>query len=501
VEDVRVVDASAREAATATLDAALDSRAADIAYTMDAADVQKWDGVAPSLKTPVVGVAGASFWSAGSNVTIAPGAGQIPSSVTATLSPGRRGYILTHSFTTPQNWSDASYATVEFDGTGRGEQLELSVVQAGTTRSATLTIKDDKVGPQEIALSTASAPGQAPAIDWSQVGGIRISTPDEQLSASLVVGAPELTAAWAPFTLSVPVAPVASSRAVTVAASTGQACPATGSGAGIGSEATTLSVTLTPGEVQDDCRLVVLPADGIHEHLEGAVSVVRNGSDRYTVTTDSSRPGVIVLDQGYDGAWRSSVDGGAFHAAIPTYSLVDGFAVPGGAHRTTIECGADWSAVVGAGLSAGSALFLGGLALAWWARRRRRPASAGAQERDGSAGDLIGSRAALAIGYVASGTLVGLLILAMGLPLGPLPALVLAPLAIWLCWYGLVPWWVPWGLGSAILLATAALTGLGLSLDTNGLALLALALFVNSAVRAAVADRAPASNLHGESGM
>ena len=499
VEDVRVVDAPAREAATATLDAALASRAADIAYAIDAADVQKGDAEAPPLSTVVGGATGPSFWSPGDpgGVLISPGTAQIPSSVTVTLAPGRRSStILAHSFTTPQNWSDAGYVEVAFDGTGRGEQLELSVAQAATGKTATFTITDDRTGPREIALSTAAVPGQAPAIDWSQVGGIRLSSPDRQLSASLVVGDPELSAAWAPFPVSVPVAPVASPRAVTVAASTGQSCPAAASASSIGSEATTLSVTATPVEVQDDCRLVVLPADGIHQYPAGAVSAVRNGSDGYTVTTDSAHPGVIVLDQGYEGAWRSSVDGGAFHPAIPTYSLLDGFAVPAGAHRSTIDFGGDWSAVVGAGLSAGSGLLLAGLALAWWARRRPGPTPAVAQERDGRIGAPVGSRRRVAIGYVAGGILIGVLTLGIGLPLGVLPSLLLAPLSLWLFWYGVLPWWVPWGLGSAILLATAALTGLGISIDMNGPALLVLVLFVNAAVRAAVADRGPTDGLH-----
>jgi hypothetical protein len=83
----------------------------------------------------------------------------------------------------------------------------------------------------------------------------------------------------------------------------------------------------------------------------------------------------------------------------------------------------------------------------------------------------------------------GVLILTGGFPLPALPVLPCVVLVIALFWYKAVPWWVSWGLGSAILLAMAVATGLGLALDTDVLTLLALVLFVDAAVRVTVSGR------------
>jgi hypothetical protein len=490
VADVRVVDAGSRQSASDVLSAALSAHAANIAYVLDAADAQKWGNQSPAIVPVSTGAATASFWSPAdaSHVTVSNGAGQSAPSVEARIAANRRYYtIVRHQFATPVDWSGAGYVTVAFQGTGRGERLQLVVLDAGNGASTIYTIVDDKAGLRSIALSTNPVPGASAPFDWSQVGEIRISSPQRQLSMNLVLGLPALTDPWSSFNLSAPIAPVATTRDALVEGSSGAACPAQGAPTTISGGAPELTVALSPAEVADDCRIVVLPAAPISARPNGTVQIGHEAGNQYTVVTTSPYAGVLMVDTGYDPGWTDSLDGHSSLGSVPLFSLVNGFAVPPGKHTSTIAFAGDWTAVLGAALSVGTVLLLGVLslvALLWRRRRRTRVEIAQTAIAHGGRPQVsaLGVALRLSLAYMASGVITALLILAAGPGIFSLPVFVLAPFVVLLLWFLSIPWWLSWLLGTAVIVMTAVASGLGHAWGADGLALLALILFVNAAL-------------------
>jgi hypothetical protein len=494
VADVRVVDADARQSATSVLDTALAEHATNIAYVMDAADAQKWGNQPPPTSPLSSGADLSSFWTPPdtSHVTVTTALGQSPQSVVARIAPNRRYYtIVQHEFAIPVDWSGAGYVTVAFQGTGDGEQLQLVVLDSESGASRIYTITDDKAGPRDIALSTAPVPGASTPFDWSQVSEIRVSSPQRQLSMNLALGIPALTDPWSAFNLKLPISPVATGRDAVLESSSGSACPAASTPTPIEAQSTDLTVALSPAEARNGCRIVVVPAAGIHARPNGTVQVLHEAGNQSSVITYSPYPGVLMVDTGYDPGWRDSVDGHSSLGALPLFSLVNGFNIPPGAHISAVSYVGDWTAVLGAAVSIGTVLLVGVMslvALVWRRRRRTKLDTTTVVMAPTVTPDVIPkthSRAValrLSLAYMGSGLITALLILAAGPGIFSLPIFVLAPFVVLLLWFLSIPWWLSWLVGSVVVVMTAIANGLGHSWGADGLALLSLILFVNAAL-------------------
>jgi len=270
------------------------------------------------------------------------------------LVPTRRYHtFVEHSFGRPLDWSGVDHIYLRLRGIGAETSYRFVVDFNRSHRNSVsflFTLGHPGWSTHVFAPSGLGSPYPE---EWSHVTSIRIATDDRSTSALLGLGSLRVSQSR-DRVLRLPLIPGSRNRTAYF-----------GGHNLIHAHASALALRVPPRFLAAGTRVVVPPVVRPAASAPPQVTYERSGAAGYRFAVRTRTPGVLVVDQAYDPRWQLRAGGRSF-SSISTFGLVNGYLLPAGIHKGSIQFRGNQLGQLGAGLSAAALFILLGLAL--WTR-------------------------------------------------------------------------------------------------------------------------------------
>jgi hypothetical protein len=267
-------------------------------------------------------------------------------------SSGRRSFftLAAHYYTTPQDWSRQSYLLIEFHGRAAGQHFEAHVFESDSDQQATFAFVDDQPGWRTIAVRIPRATTtESEALDWSQIGAIKIASRSKSDPVSFRLGSVRLATNPPTQPVDFEVAPVKVSRRVSLSSAAG-GCTGSQHAESVAPSSRYVHVEVPARWMESRCRVLVREIDTVREAPPAPLRVRRSGNNKYEVSFATTQPSVLTFSRSFDPRWRLTTRT-AVPRHLPVFALVNGYMVAAGSYSGTLEFTGDHVVAFGMAVS------------------------------------------------------------------------------------------------------------------------------------------------------